>query len=228
MTNFRDKKRAVAVIEEVLELTDEEYLQRLIDKPVEKVFASFEFDRNARVSHYYFMDVVGDFVRRIYLDGLGVSQNLSRSQARAEALIIIERAYQSQDVQGYYAALAEAFNGIESVLARIAEFIITRTRERHIRWVHSSRIDPFDWPTRCLIAEILIERWGPFLPPGIRSCNSAQLADALPQLFNAVTSTVSIVRKTTGAGIEFYQFPEMHKPFPPLFGSEEPKSTVFT
>lgn len=228
MTNFRDKKRAVAVIEKVLELTDEEYLQRLIDKPVEKVFASFEFDRNARVSHYYFMDVVGDFVRRIYLDGLGASRNLSRSQARAEALIIIERAYQSQDVQGYYAALAEAFNGIESVLARIAEFIITRTRERHIRWVHSSRIDPFDWPTRCLIAEILIERWGPFLPPDIRSCNSAQLADALPQLFNAVTSTVSIVRKTKGAGIEFYQFPEMHKPFPPLFGSEEPKSTVFT
>ena len=196
MTNSKERKRATAIIEKILELTDEEYLQRRIDRPVEKVLATFEYDDNARISHRYFMDIVSDFVHLIYLNGPGTSQNLSRSQDSAEALFIIEKAFGSHEVQGFDAAIVEAFNDFESVLARIAGFIISRTRERHIRWVYATYIDPFDWPTRCLIAEILVEKWKPFLPPSILSCIPSQLADALPQLFDAVRSTESMVRKS--------------------------------
>ncbi|MBC8420342.1 MAG: hypothetical protein H8E10_17290 [Desulfobacterales bacterium] len=208
MTNSKERKRAIAIIEKILEFTDEEYLQRRIDRPVEKVFAAFEYDKNARISHRYFMDIVGDFVHRIYLHGPGTSQYLSHTQACAEALLIIEKAFGSHDVQGYDAAIVAAFTDLESVLAKIIEFVISRTRERHIRWVYATCIDPFDWPTRCLVAEILLERWKPFLPPSILSCTPAQLVDALPQLFSAAQSTEIMVKKTMTSDTEFYGFSE--------------------
>ena len=216
MTNSKERKRATAIIEKILELTDEEYLQGRIDRPVEKVLAAFEYDRNALMSHLYFMDTASDFVRRIYLHGPGTSQHLSHTQACTEALIIIEKAFGSHDVQGYDAAIVAAFTDLESVLLRIAEFIISRTRKRHIRWVYATYINPFNWPTRCLIAEILIEKWKPFLPPSILSCTPAQLADALPQLLNAAQSTEIMVKKTMTSGTEFYELTEMLEPILPL------------
>ena len=220
MTNSEDIKRATAVIEKILELTDEEYLQHRIDRPVEKVLAAFEYDSNASINHIYFIDVVGDFVRRIYLHGPGISQDLSQSQASAEALFIIENAFGSHDVQGYDAAIVDAFNDFESILTRMAGFIIARSRERHIRWVYATCIDPSDWPTKCLIAEILIETWKPFLPPSILSCAPAQLADSLPQLFSAAQSTSITVKKTMATDTEFYEFPEMIDQILPLSQTE--------
>ena len=205
MTNSKERKRATAIIEKILELTDEEYLQHRIDKPAEKVLATFEYDTNARINHRYFMDTASDFVRRIYLHGPGTSQHLSHTQACTEALIIIEKAFGSHDVQGYDAAIVAAFTDLESVLARIVEFIISRTRKRHIRWVYATYINPFNWPTRCLIAEILIEKWKPFLPPTILSCTPAQLVDSLPQLFSAAQSTEIMVKKTMTSDTEFYE-----------------------
>jgi len=205
MTNSKNRKRATAITEKILELTDEEYLQRRIDRPVEKVLATFKYDTNARINHRYFMDTVSDFVHRIYLASPGTSQDLSRSEACAEALFIIEKAFGTHDVQGYDAAIVEAFNDFESVLARIAGFIVSRTRERYIRWVYATCIDPFNWRTKCLIAEILVEKWKPFLPPSILSCTSAQLADALPQLFSAAQSTEIMVKKTMTSDTEFYE-----------------------
>ena len=209
MTNSKERKMATAIINKILELTDEEYLQGRIDRPLEKVLAAFEYDPNARINHRYFMDIVADLVRRIYLKGFGSSQHLSHTQACTEALIIIEKAFGSHDVQGYDAAIVAAFTDLESVLARIAEFIISRTRKRHIRWVYATYIDPFDWPIKCLIAEILVEKWKPFLPPSILSCTPAQLADALPQLFSAAQSTEIMVKKTMTSDTEFYEFSEM-------------------
>ena len=220
MTNSKNRKRATAIIDKILELTDEEYLQPRIDRPVEKVLATFEYDTNARINHRYFMDIVADLVRRIYLNGPGVSRNLSRSQASAEALLIIEKAFGSHDIQGYDAAIVEAFNDFESVLLKIAGFIISRTRKRHTRWVYATYINPFNWPTRCLIAEILIEKWKPFLPPSILSCTPAQLVDSLPQLFSAAQSTEIMVKKTMTSDTEFYEFPEMLEPILPLAQSE--------
>jgi len=203
MTNSKKIRRATAIIEQIFELTDDAYLQRRIDKPVEKVLAAFEQDINARITHRYFMDTVSDFVRRIYLHGPGISQNLSRSQASAEAMFIIEKAFGSPHVQGYDAAIVDAFNDFESILTGMAGFIIAWTREKHIRWVYATCIDPFDWLTRCLIAEILIKTWKAFLPPSILSCIPSQFADVLSQLFDAVRSTESLVRKTMGSDLEF-------------------------
>lgn len=217
MTNSENSKTATAIINKVLELTDEAYLQRQIDTPIEKVLSDFEIDSNAKITHRNFMDILTDFVGRIHVSGPGSTQYLSRSQASAEAFFIVEKALGTPDVPGYDAALVEAFDDVESVLQKIAGFILFMIRDRHIKWVYATCIGCLDWPTKCLITKILVKKYKAYLPQTILSCSPAQFVDALPQLFSAVQSTESAVKNTLGSHPEFHASSETLGPILPLF-----------
>jgi len=134
--------------------------------------------------------------------------------------------YRNQDSPAYDAAIVDGIHDISNVLARITEFIINRLRKIHMQWVYQSRIDPLDWPARCLIAKILTNQWAPYLPPMIRSCEPAHLADAIPHLLKLISSNHIIINKRMATGIDFSDPPEMDKPILPLFQIEERKSDV--
>ena len=209
MTNS-ERKRAEAVIEEVFEKTSEEYLQLRIDEPIEKATASFEFDRTAPVTHQTFTQVTRDFVRHVYQKALWGWQNMSAREALDEAVAILERGYPAAHGQGYYTAFLDAsnpnLNGLEYILTQMARHITLMARARHIRWVCASRIELSDWPTRCRIAEILLQRWEPFLPENIRTCSPPQLANHLPELINVILSIDRTVSKMLEANIDFSDF----------------------
>jgi len=205
MRNSKKKKWAEAIIREILELTDEDYLERFIDEPVKTILSDFEFDRNAQFSQSHFLYVISDFIQKVYLKGPGINQDLSQPRACAEALNIIEKAYQNQNIAAYDAAMADAvYDDISNVLARMAGFIIARNRRIHMDWVYRTRIDHLGWADRCLIAEILLNQWGPFLPPRIRSCAPAHLADAILQLLDLVRSSETFVKKTMISSTDFF------------------------
>ena len=160
MTNSEGKRKANAIIEEVFEKAGEEYLQLRIDEPVEKAAASFEFDQDSPITHHTFIQIITDFVRHVYKQGLYPRQEMSATEACAEAVAILEEGYQSPHGRGYYAAFLDASNekldGLEYVLAQMASYINVKAKTRYIRWVYASRMELADWPTRCLIAEILL------------------------------------------------------------------------
>jgi hypothetical protein len=204
MRNSKKKEWAEAIIREVLELTDEDYLEGFIDEPVKTILSDFEFDRNAPFSQPHFLYVISDFIQKVYLKGPGIKQDLSQPRACTEALHIIEKAYRNQNVAAYDAALADAVYDISLVLARMSEFIIARNRKMHMDWVYRTRIDHLGWTDRCLIAEILLNQWGPFLPPRIRSCAPAHLADAILQLLDLICSSETFVKKTMISSTDFF------------------------
>lgn len=204
MRNSKKRKWAGAIIKEVFELTDERYLQQVIDDPVETVLSGFEFDRDMPFSHSHFLCVMTDFIQKVYLKGPGIKQDLSPSRACAEALNIIEFSYRNQDCPAYDAAMADAVYDLSNVLARIAEFVIAKNRKIHMEWVYRTRIEYLSWPDRCLIAEILVNQWGPYLPPRIRSSTPAHLADAILQLLNLVRSSEELIRKTMISDTDFF------------------------
>lgn len=212
MTNS-DLCKTEAIIEKVFELTSDEYLQHFIDEPIEKAQRNFEFDDKAFVTYRTFFQVTGNFVRHIYKDGLRPGQILSDSQARAEALAIIEEGYQNVHAKGFDAAFLDASDpnqtGLGPVLAHLKEIITARARLKRITWVYSSCIDPSDWPTKCLIAEILLERWGRLFPPSLLAYTPAQLADALPYLFDALRRTKHIAGKVMRGDMPLYELSEM-------------------
>jgi len=213
MTNSHSRCKAEAIIEKVFELTTDEYLQQFIDEPIEKAQGNFEFDDEALVTHRTFFQVTGDYVRHIYRNALRPSQILSDYQAQAEALAILEEGYQNAYAKGFEAAFPDASdpnqNGLEPVLAQLGEIITARARLKHVTWVYSSCIDPSNWPIKCLIAEILHERWGRLFPPRLLAYTSDQLADSLPDLLKALRRTNRIVGKVMKGEMPFYELSEM-------------------
>ena len=209
MTNS-ERKRAEAIIEEVFEKTSEEYLQLRIDEPIEKTATSFEFDRTAPVTHQTFNQVTRDFVRHVYQKALWGWQKMSAGEALDEAVAILERGYPAAPGQGYDTAFVDAsnpnLNGLEYILTQMARHITLMEREKHIRWVCASRMELSDWPTRCLIAEILLQRWEPFLPENVRICSPVQFAHHLPGLINVGLSIDRTVSKMLEANIDFCDF----------------------
>jgi hypothetical protein len=209
MTNS-ERKRAEAIIEDVFEKIGEEYFQLRIDEPIEKAAASFEFDRTAPVTHQRFTQVTRDFVRHVYVKALWGWQKMPPQKALAEAVAILEERYQSAHSRGYYAAFLDASNpnlfGLESVLAQMARHITEKARARHIRWVCASRIELAEWPTRCLIAEILLARWKPFLPENILQCSAAQLANHITELITVGLSANRMVNKMLNSDPSFSGF----------------------
>ena len=207
MTNSDTRKESGIILDEIFELIDERYMQETIDKPIEKAAARFEFDDTVPVTHHNFIQITSKFVKHIYEHGAGVRQQLSTLQARTEMTAILEKGYQNPGDRGYYAAYLDSINqkinGLEFVLAKVAEFITMTTRARHIRWVFTSRIDPSDWSAKCRTVEILLKRWGNCLPPSILECPPAQLADVLPELINLIISTENTVNKMLNADIDF-------------------------
>jgi len=207
MTNSDTGKESDIILDEIFELIDEKYMQQTIDKPIEKAVASFEFDDTVPVAHNNFVQITSKFVKHIYEHGAGFRHQLSPSQARTEMTAILEKGYQNTGDSGYFAAYLDSINqelnGLEFVLAKVAEFITMITKARHIRWVCTSRLDPSDWSAKCRIVEILLKRWGNCLPPSILDYPPAQFANFLPELINLMISTENTVTKTLNADIGF-------------------------
>lgn len=210
MTNSEWKRKANAIIEEVLEKTVEEYLQSRIDEPIEKAAASFDFDQDSPITHQTFIQVITDFVRNVYKQGLNLGQEMSEREASAEAVAILEEGYQAAYSRGYYAAFLDALNpnlnGLEYVLVQMAGCIIAMARAKYIRMVCASRMELADWPTRCLIAETLLNRWGSSLPQNLRGCSPAQLAHHLSQLINLELLSNRPVNKMMCGNIDVFNF----------------------
>jgi hypothetical protein len=210
MTNSKSENDSTRIIEEVLELIDEDYLGQFIEKRIDEAAADFKFDRDAQITHKTFICIIGDFVYQIYKTGLRPRQTLSVTQARAEAMAILSECYGSTIDSAYDAAYLSLQNskmdGYDFILIQMLEAIKGMARERHLNWVYASRIIPLDWRTRCQIAEILLNRWRPYLPPYIRQCAPPQFADYLPGLFKLLRTTDCTVRNMQNADLGFAPF----------------------
>jgi hypothetical protein len=205
MTNSENRQKAHTIIKEIFELIDEAYLYRLFDEPIKEAAQSFAHEETAPVTPKILLRAAGDLVGHLYEHGLKPTQMLTDSEARAEALAILEAGYESVGARGYDAAVLDASNpaldGLGIVLGQMTEWITAMARARHIRWVCARRIDPSNWPLRCLIAETLLERSRAFLPSNLLHCSPAQFADHLPQLISLLHATDATLAKMLGAEI---------------------------
>ena len=209
MMNSKDKRKAAAIIREVFEKTSEEYLQLRINEPIEKTATSFKFDKNAPVTHKIFNRVIADFVHHLYEHALWGKQALTVPQASAKAMAILEEGYQGSVDRGYYTAFLDALNpdlGLEYVLGQMAGHIIAMARVEHVRWVCASRMELADRPTRCLIAEILLERWKPFPHESFGGSDPAQFAHNLSDLVILGISANRTVNKMFGTSVDPWNF----------------------
>ena len=168
------------------EALDEANLARVVDDPLDSAAATFRLESDTVRSVQHFHQRIADFIRHVYECGLGFPRSLSPSQARDEAVALLEQSYTGQYATGYHAALLDATDasgpGMPFVLARMTESLKQRQRGMYTRLACVRILGPADWATKCAAAAILLNRCREWLPPELRQCPPDQLADYVPDL----------------------------------------------
>jgi len=197
--NSHDANEVATAIDRIFDLLNDEQMRRAIDEPIDAAATVFRPEEKPTVTHRHFHQAIAGFVRHVYKHGVPLPKMLSQSQASAEAISLLEASSQSAEASGYEAALLEAMNpaqnGLELVLAGLAESIKTQERRKYVEWVFASALGPLGWQKRCQVAEQLRDRLRPFLPPMLQQCTAAQLADEIPALITIDLGTISLLRR---------------------------------
>ena len=189
MTNSTNSSKVSAIIDEIFELLDADYIHKIIDGPIEEAVESFEFDSKAPMTFQKFFKITGDFIAHIYRFGPGVRKILSETQARSEALSIIEKCYYhcSDDIRldtAYLDATDNETTGIEYVLEQMGDYIKEKARKTHAECVFTSRLRCLDWKIQCSIAKAFMHREKPYIPSDLLACHPDQLTHDLDDLMN--------------------------------------------
>jgi len=203
-TNMRNsdatRNLAAAILDQVTGLIDEQLMVQQIDEPIDRALASFGSVEHEPYSHPRFTETTARFVKHVFDHALSPGRRLTVSQARDETTALLGLAYRGTYAIGYHGAILDAADpsdpGLELVLARIAELIKSERRQLHLRCVEFRYIDSADWPTRCAMASLLIERCREHLPPELRSCPPEQLADDVFDLLALHLATARRLRPT--------------------------------
>ena len=185
--------RAAALLDQVAGLLDEQATAQQIDDPIDEALEQFGHVEHEPYSHRRFIETTARLVRHVHEHTLSPSRRLTLAQARDETVALLARAYRGTYANGYHGAVLDAADptgpGLELVLARIAELIKNERRQMHMRYVEAWHIDSAEWPTKCAMASILIERCSEFLPPELRDCPPEQLAEEVFDLLTLHSAT---------------------------------------
>lgn len=196
MTNSSNSCEATTIIDEIFELLDADYIHQTIDGPIEEAVESFEFDSKAPMTFQNFFKITGDFIAHLCRFGPGVRKILSATQARSEALSIIEKCYYhcSDDIRldtAFLDATDNETTGIEYILEQMANYIKDKARKTHVEWVFTTRLRCLDWKIQCSIAKAFIHREKPYIPSDLLACHPAQLTHDLDDLMKLFIDTNS-------------------------------------
>jgi len=118
---------------------------------------------------------------------------------------------------GYTGAILHANDlaggGVRTVLTGLAEAIKNIEQQKYINGVLTWHLHGCSWELLCEIAQILLEDYGPFVPPQLRRCVPAQLVDVIPEILCGYMSSDFALRRISFHGEESHRADE-------LFGRE--------
>jgi len=193
MTSFESNFSPATVIDEILALIHEDYIDEHIIEPIDNAVCTFEYEDEPAATFSSFMKVVCCFIQHIYANGFKIKQVLTTKQAAEIAITILRQYYSGTSEYGIDTAFVIARNtdssGISFVLSAIAEHIKTTARERHLRWVITTHIENHSWHHKCQIAEALLVCWRDFLPSFVNEYSSCRLALQLTEILFTISST---------------------------------------
>ncbi|MFH0794038.1 MAG: hypothetical protein V2A74_08400 [bacterium] len=177
------------IVQRICGLLDEDRISREIDEPITHAYLTFNPRKRGPFSAKTFHEELSRFVHHLYRNALRFEQELTPPQALAEAIAILETGYQSEKSRGYIAAYRDAsnpyFDGIQLVVWQMTQVVKVREREKYTQWVYASQVDPFDWQTKCRLAEYLMNRFTPSPLISFLQCPPSQLADNWQDLLPA-------------------------------------------
>jgi hypothetical protein len=199
MTNSKRNLPPEKVLDNLIDLLNEEQIAQKVDEPIDLASQVFRLKIAVPITHSEFNRVIAAFVRHIFQSGIQLPRHLSDRQALYEAVFLLERYYQNEDVKGYDGALIDAIGrdteNIELVLSRLTEFIKMIERGKYVKWAFTDNYFILDWKTRQIVVSAYLEQNETLLPTELLELDPARLVDDFQELFINHMSTESLTRQ---------------------------------
>lgn len=178
-----------SLVEVLIAALREDHLHAVVDLPIDRVAAGFQCSgpRNTRISTRDLLAAAGTLVQRIYRHGIRPARQLTREQAVAEAIQIIEEGYQSVACRGFSAFMLDGRApdpGPEGVLLSLAGIVKAREREKYRASLIARILDPLDWDERVRATARLRSLLSERLPEDVRCQTAGILATAFRDLLD--------------------------------------------
>jgi hypothetical protein len=208
MTNSNKNTDATSILDDVLQHLDEAYLQQKIDIPIKMILAEFDSNEGIEITFQSFLNAIGTFIKRAYQLKIFCNQNLSDEQSQSEAVALLDRLYENTNNDGLMSAYLDTLNaelsGYDFILTQLANILIRVAREKHIKWICSSKLDSLDWPTKYKIERIILSQNHRYLPAEIINCPPGILASQLPHLIQGVATSKLTVNEFPASHIDTF------------------------
>ena len=183
------RSQAADIIRSIQSALNESACQDMIDTCIEAALADLA-TRPRPATPRQLIDRFASLLQEIFARLPNVRRRLSTAQARDEAAHWITSGSGGQADGGFSAALLNARDedspGLEVLHLQLGEQLKGRLRQTYVNWVFARHLDPCNWEINRTIAEILLERLRPDLPPTAPTLRPEQFVDCIPELFLAI------------------------------------------
>lgn len=185
MKNSEDVLQLENVLDRIFGLLNNERITLEIVKPLEYAINSFQLEIKTPISYKVFNQVIAEFIRHIFRNGICQKRDLSLDKSLSKAISILNRHYHL----GYDGALIDAlydqFGGVELVLHRVGEAVKEIEREQYVRSVFLNNIDWSDWQIKKKLVEIFLKKYRKILPIQLRDKKPESLVKSLTDLIDS-------------------------------------------
>ena len=191
-------------VEELVSALTEEGLRTAIDLTIDRATKGFSWawSKDTSPSAKELITAAGALIQRIYRYGIRPPRHLTRDQAVAEAIQIIEDDYRSVLCRGFSAFILDGRGvdpGPDAVLGALAAIVKARERERHKTLLVAAALDPLNWDERVRAAAQLRSLLSEHLPEEVRSQSAGILASVLPRLLDLRLGVIDEISRMASA-----------------------------
>ncbi|MFC1551925.1 hypothetical protein ACFL6P_05095 [Candidatus Latescibacterota bacterium] len=185
-------------LEHIINQINERILSDYIEKPVEEVLKNFKINPSEITSHKEFNSIIALLFQELYRHNPGYTRELSENEALGEAIMLLEKNYQTDRFKGYEGALFEATTkkqkGIIFVIERIAEIYKQKEHEKYISCIIKKSIDPTDWNLKKELVEEIVKKYHNWLPTEILEFKPNELIFCYEEMIKAIIAAQNSVK----------------------------------
>ncbi len=186
---------AAEIIENIFSQLDQERISAKIDRPVEKALIRLEPNISKSTDKSQIHKLLTAFYSQAFK-----TMHKNIKEPEAELLMLLDTSYRGNSADGYAGALVdctESQDGFRIVLNRLADIIKGHEKEKYIRTVFATHINPADWQMKCQIVKFIQQKYSSILPAKILSCQPEQLVNEIEILIMLIFNSSSILSQIT-------------------------------
>jgi hypothetical protein len=158
MTNS-DSPEARRLLQVIVAALDPAAVKNVIDAPIETAAEKLLCGMPQPSLCEQFNSRMCEFVSRIYMEASLSKRVLSREEAFAVGVQILNDGYGARGRMGYEHALLDVLQDcsqeMDVVLRAIMEGIKAREQHDYAQWVYARHVEPLGWPMKCALAEAI-------------------------------------------------------------------------